>query len=63
MSGLFMNAPEDCQWLRETHLKGIMYPTFKSFILHGNEDSPEKLELYAYTEPELTDTPWVTLLT
>lgn len=47
----FMNSPEDCEWLSETHLKGFLFRPFKSFVLHGNEDSPVMVDLYEDTEP------------
>jgi hypothetical protein len=54
----FMNEPEDCRWLRETHLAGCAdVPEFQSFLLHGNEDCPDKLELYALREPHYRTKP------
>lgn len=47
----FINKPEDIQWLKDTHLKGLELPTFKSFVLHGNEDCPEKIDLHAAKMP------------
>ena len=65
-SGVFYNAPSDVSWLRETHLKGPanlppFLPPFASFVLHGNEDYPDKLDLYASRDPLLTDVPvtWI----
>ncbi len=56
MSGsIFLNAPDDVQWLKETHLQGIAHPDFASFILYGNEDCPEKVYLYANAEPNYSD--------
>ena len=56
----FMNTPDDCQWLRETHLKGVALPTkyadFKSFVLQGNEDAPHAVNLYVSADPLHTDT-------
>jgi len=51
----FCNTPEDCQWLRDVHAKGA--PEFASFVLHGNEDAPDSLVLYAAEEPNWTDMP------
>jgi hypothetical protein len=61
MKQQLLNEPEDCQWLKETHLKNKNYPEFKSFVLYGNEDAPEKLELYFNFEPEITDVPAVVI--
>lgn len=43
----YFNTEEDCQWLRETHLRGVAVQAFRSFCLFGNEDSPECVCLYA----------------
>lgn len=55
----FMNAPEDAQWLRETHLKGVPLPSayagFQSFTLQGNEDSPHAVNLYVTASPTISD--------
>jgi len=59
MKEIFLNENEDCQWLMETHLKNKDYPKFKSFVLHGNEDCLEKVELYSNLEPTITDIPSV----
>ena len=56
MKQIFLNTPEDCQWLRDTVLggRGVM---FESFVLYGNEDCPEKVDLYPMAEPLVTDEP------
>lgn len=52
----FLNTPEDCQWLRETHLQGMSHThDFKSFVLEGNEDAPTLLKLYTSEDPLYTD--------
>jgi hypothetical protein len=51
----FLSTPEDCQWLRDTHLKGKTFPEFNSFILFGNEDSPERIGLFYYKQPMVSD--------
>ena len=55
MKTTFMNSPEDILWLNSTHLKGRNPPLFRSFILYGNEDSPERLELFSRTDPDHDD--------
>ncbi len=49
-----LNAPEDCQWLRETHLKARALPPFKSFLLEGNEDCPSRIAIFSKREPLVT---------
>lgn len=51
----FINAPEDCQWLRDVNVAGA--PAFASFVLQGNEDAPDSLILYAAEEPNWADVP------
>ena len=54
---IFLNTPDDCQWLRDTCLGGRTDLAFKSFVLYGNEDAPTKVELYVDGEPLVTDEP------
>lgn len=57
MKQQFLNAPDDVQWLKETHLKGVQgVPEFASFVIVGNEDSPDELRLYASNDPHYRDT-------
>jgi len=53
----FLNTPDDCNWLRETHLSDQEPPTFRSFVMVGNEDCPDKVQLYAESDPLNRDTP------
>jgi hypothetical protein len=49
---------DDMPWLFSTHLKA--YPQYryaKSAVLTGNEDSPNKIELYDKLDPLVTDKP------
>lgn len=59
MKQTFLNKLSDCNWLRETHLKpeniNNSLPYFKSFTIHGNEDSPSHLSLYGYKNPLVDD--------
>ncbi len=50
----FFNEPSDISWLMSTHLKGIN-ATCSSFVLVGNEDSPEAVYLYDDEDPLVTD--------
>ncbi len=52
----FCNTPEDCQWLKDTALRGIPnVQQFTSFVIHGNEDAPDYVDLYTSTDPLYTD--------
>ena len=55
----FCNKPEDCQWLRDTHLKGrdlpAPYDGFQSFVLQGPEDNPYAINLYVSNDPLYRD--------
>lgn len=59
MRQAFLETADDCQWLRETHLKGVPLPSkyaaFQSAILQGNEDAPHAVNLYAAAEPDYRD--------
>jgi hypothetical protein len=52
----FMNEPDDVQRLKDVHLK-TWAPEFSSAVVYGNEDSPEKIELYATANPSINDYP------
>lgn len=54
---LFLNEAKDVEWLCSTHLKGIKHPTFASFVVAGNEDSPARLDLYSKQRPEYNEQP------
>lgn len=47
----FYNGNEDCAWLLDTALRGYEVPIFRSFVLHGNEDCPQTIELYTVANP------------
>lgn len=56
----FLNTPEDCKWLRDTHLRYFNddeVPDFKSFYICGNEDYPDGILLYARENPDHDDKP------
>ena len=61
MTQTFINATEDMRWLLQTHLKEhANAPAVwkaKSAMLHGNEDCPQKIELYAKAEPRYDSKP------
>jgi hypothetical protein len=47
---------DDCQWLRETHLRGRELQ-FKSFTLIGNVDFPEQISLFKSVKPRGDEVP------
>lgn len=55
----FHNESDDVQWLKETHLKGIILPfayeSFRSFVLQGNDDAPHAVNLYRSIDPNHDD--------
>lgn len=55
----FLETPADCDWLRETHLKGVPLPSdwqgFQSAILQGNEYAPHAVDLYRDAAPRFDD--------
>lgn len=59
---IFHNDFEDVQWLRDTALKLLPPLDFNSFVLHGNDDYPEKLELYADRVPQYNTKPVLVLV-
>ncbi len=46
--------PEDMKWLRETHLPELP-EKFKSALVYGNEDSPDKIVVYEDEDPRFDD--------
>jgi len=58
----FINSSDDISWLKENHLQDLEYENFNSAIIYGNEDSPEKIELFEKLEPLYTDTPTTFIL-
>jgi len=64
MNQTFLNSPNDCSWLRDTHLKQSNWnnanpiPDFQSFaIMDGNEDCPREILLYRLPHPSIHDKP------
>jgi hypothetical protein len=53
-----INTADDMRWLREVHLP--RFPTkYKSAIIVGNEDYPDRIEVYERRDPRITDVPVV----
>lgn len=57
MTQTFLYRSEDLQWLRETHLPSLRHECV--VILHGNEDCPERLDVYARNHCECEPTVYV----
>jgi hypothetical protein len=55
---LMISTPADMKWLREVHLPGLERH-FKSAVIHGNEDSPGRIDVYSRKNPLLSDIPLV----
>lgn len=53
-TGAIFSHPDDVEWLKSTHLKDKTL-NFKSYILYGNEDWPERLELHDSADPTVDD--------
>ena len=51
-----INTAEDMRWLREVHLPRLP-AKYKSAIIVGNEDFPDRIEVYARRDPLVTDVP------
>lgn len=57
MNQTLLETPDDLQWLRDTHLASIdPLPPFVIAILHGNEDCPQRIDLYAINDFRCTPT-------
>lgn len=57
LRSIFMNTDAECDWLRATALTDIEHPVFASFQLHGNEDAPARVELFAPRSPAYNTKP------
>jgi hypothetical protein len=58
MNQTFLNTKSDMEWLFSTHLANrFEFKHFHSAILYGNEDCPEKVDLFFREEPLVSDEP------
>lgn len=55
--GIGEGAFDSIAWVFETHIKEPDDKDVDSAILYGNEDAPERIELYSLASPTITDTP------
>lgn len=55
----FLKESSDVKWLEDVHLKALagFHGKFKSFTIIGNEDSPERIHIYAAKNPSWNDEP------
>lgn len=51
-----INTTDDMSWLRDVHLPRLP-AKYKSAIIVGNEDYPERIEVYEARNPVVTDVP------
>ena len=51
----FMNSPEDMEWVRYMVEGFENLPKFESAVIYGNEDSPNRIDLYESNDPLYTD--------
>lgn len=56
----FYDSDEDCIWLKEKYKTKLKNVEVGAFILYGNEDYPEKVEVYKDKEP-LNGDPFITV--
>ena len=61
MSAQFLNAPGDVQWLKEVHARAHAGEVIGSFVITGNGDCPESVELYRSIEPTVDEAPFAVL--
>lgn len=55
MEHYFSNNPDDIQRLKDTALRGVelgRYSDFSSYMLYGNDDSPDRVCLYNTANPD-----------
>lgn len=53
-----INTADDMRWLRDVHLPRLP-AKYKSAIIVGNEDYPDRIEVYESRDPRVTDVPVV----
>lgn len=60
----FLDCNEDLEWLFSTHLSWMANHAhkFKSAILYGNEDAPERIDLYTSRDPLFEEFPTIVTL-
>lgn len=56
MNPRLLNTVEDMRWLRQVHLP-LLPAEFHSAVVSGNEDSPDRIDVYFRTDPLISDKP------
>jgi hypothetical protein len=51
-----ISGDEDMGWLRDVHLPGLS-KKFHSALIFGNEDSPDRIQVYHLENPNVYDQP------
>lgn len=54
MGYVFLKTAADMKWLRDVHLR-LLPKEFKSALVKGNEDYPDRIEVYRSKDPEVGD--------
>lgn len=54
----FLDTPDDIEWLRDVHIPNLP-ANIRSAIVYGNEDAPDRVEVYERAEPVVSDVPIV----
>ena len=49
-----INGDEDMQWLRDVHIPNLA-KKYKSAVIVGNEDAPERIEVFEDEDPDYDD--------
>lgn len=53
----FLNDATDIEWLKAVHLRNVTLPAawadFQSYLIYGNESSPDRVDLYMAYEPDM----------
>lgn len=47
---IVLESRDDKKWLQETHLPQVDCTMFTVILLHGNEDAPKAVDLYAMND-------------
>lgn len=55
-----LSTKEDMQWLRDVHIPTLS-PNYNSAVIYGNEDYPNRIEVYEDENPTIEETPLVFL--
>ena len=54
----FLSSQQDMKWLREVHLPKLPRE-YETAVVHGNEDSPSKIEVFRSLNPKVNEIPTV----